>query len=98
MSYRTYDYACRSCGWHDVQLHTKGEQPAEVVCEGCGAQAAYVFMAPNIMTVALPDGTKRFSDLKVQRFLKRAAAEAKADRNFAEEKRLKTELKKVVKE
>jgi len=96
--YRTYDYRCLTCGWHDVQLHTKGEHPPSVTCESCSGSAVYVLGAPTVMNVALPDGTKRFTDLKIQHQLKQAAAQAKAERNFSEEKRLKSELKKASKQ
>jgi hypothetical protein len=49
------------------------------------------------MNHSYPDGTKRFAQLKIERKLRQAAAEAKASKDFTQEKEIKRELKKATK-
>lgn len=60
-----YEYTCMDCGTTTIENHRIGNRPETTKC-ACGSDAQYRISSPNIMTAALPDGTKRrgFAELK----------------------------------
>lgn len=95
--YRSYDYECHECGWSTVELFEPSEKPEFIECQVCKMHAKFVFRAPNVMNHALPDGTKRFAELKTVRKLQRTAAEAKRDGDKYVEHTVKQDLKRLKK-
>lgn len=94
----TRDYACPSCGKFDLlhQLADGEMPPTEAVCPDCGAAAPYCPSYGSNMKVALPDGTKRFADIKAGRVLEKAAKEAKRKGDKAEVKKITIEKHKLL--
>lgn len=95
MSWISYGFVCQACGHETIALCTRGEPiPETHPCEECGAAAPYKLSA-GIMTVALPDGNRRFASLRETRKLQKAKKKAFYGRDKAEHARLTAELKKV---
>ncbi len=89
-----YDFLCQECGHTTVENYPHAERPAVVPCRACGSgNAQYRIAAANVMSVALPDGTKRegFAELREASKLNLESATAKPDRK----KEIREEIKKM---
>lgn len=94
----TRDYACPQCGKFDIlhQLEEGEAPPLAQLCPECGALAPYSPSYGSNMKVALPDGTKRFADVRASRQLEKAAKKAKRQGDKAEVKKILTEKHKLL--
>lgn len=95
----TGDFVCVGCSDRfDVLVRIEDGQahPETQPCPGCGAEATYAPSFGSNMKVALPDGTKRFADIKAGRVLEKAAKEAKRKGDKAEVKKITTEKHKLL--
>ena len=97
-----YLYRCPECREERVVQRKIAHRDEPIACAECddhdfAADVVLmhrVFEAPNVMNVALADGTSRFADLKSHLALERA----KRGQDKAEKKKLESEQKKVWKE
>lgn len=91
-----YCYSCPTCetNFDEIQDYDNRDN---CLCPDCGGQTNRLITPPNVMRVSYPDGKRRFQDIKTAHQLKKLRANAKEKRDFAEEKRLKQEIKKVEK-
>lgn len=94
MSWISQGFLC-GCGHETIALCDRTEPTPEVhPCEECGALAPYKLSAA-IMTVALPDGTKRFQHLRETRKLQKIKKKAFYKRDKDTYLRSSIELAKV---
>ena len=100
MSYISLDFACSECGNIFNELIQRDQREGAVLdCPACLTEAtcSETVSAPTVMRAAYPDGTNRFAGLKESRRLTQAAAKAKKEGNFSEERRIKSERNKITK-
>lgn len=73
-----YEYFCESCQHVSVGNYLSSERPSTLACEECNGTAEYRISMPQIMKVALPDGTRRkgFAELKEASKLNKLASAA----------------------
>lgn len=71
----TYEFKCETCESITAEQFPMATRPSKVTC-ACGGTANYMISIPNVMNVALPDGTKRrgFAELREASRLNRAMA------------------------
>ncbi len=55
----TYEFKCHTCEHITDHNYKFAERPETMPCSACGDMAMYTTSMPNIMHVALPDGTRR---------------------------------------
>lgn len=98
MSYRSYDYTCRECGYETIELIPRdcGEPPV-LDCGSCGRENSmeHSFSVPTPLRASHRDGFKRFDHLREKQALTKAEAEQKARGNLKEADRISKEKNKV---
>jgi len=96
--YRTYDYRCTECGYRQIFLTDKGQQPDTIKCAECSGVSSLTFGAPAVLRASFPDGTdrgERWNLAKETAKLEQQAARARKKGNHQERKELLTEASKV---
>lgn len=94
MGFKTYDYECRLHGIFTELIHSE-EDPDAIDCPECDERAERLLAAPVVLNNSLPDGTRRFAHIKERTKLQRAAHAAKHSGRFDDEKKIRTEMRKL---
>lgn len=78
MTWRTYDYLCKECGYRYDEIFRKGEQPETLDCEACGAEASMkeTIGAPMPLRASYHDGYKRGGDYQLVKEAAKLEAQA----------------------
>lgn len=98
MRWLTSDYYCLDCGGRFdelFRLETDETPPEAHPCPECGKPAQRALSFGSNMKVAVPDGTKRFGQIKAQRVVEREERKAKRKGDKVTLDKLKAERTKL---
>lgn len=70
-----YVNECPACHDRNADVRPMVDSHKEIKCERCDVATFLVPQLPNVMTVALPDGTRRFDSIRKARDIEREKAE-----------------------
>lgn len=96
-SFKSQDYECDACGGRSIELVERGTEPQPLACElrECAGARLPVWGAPKVLNHTYPDGTRRFANIRASRELAKAVSTAKREGRRDDEKRLRSEKRKV---
>lgn len=57
--YKSYDYGCFDCGFSDIFLIKRSEEPDEKECPQCGGTMHTKLSAPTVLRASFADGQAR---------------------------------------
>ena len=95
MGYRYHDYQCEACGYNDLVMLERDDNPEPQPCPRCEGMMLRIFGAPMVLNNSYRDGTKRFDHLREKQRLTKAKVEAETSGSWEEVKRIKREKDKL---
>jgi putative FmdB family regulatory protein len=87
-----YDYACYECKNEFVDVKPMAESSTPSHCPECGEVGHKLYKGINVMQTALPDGNRRFDNIREYRVLETAK---RREQDKVQKKRIEKEMNKV---